>query len=209
VVAVDSPRLEAATFVSVEDRAGARAVADHLTALGHRRVALIVPTLVPDGRVGRVDQERRQATAYHVDRERLEGLRQGLEAAGIDWRDVPIEEGENRQEAGAAAARTLLAEAPPPTALIATTDQLALGAIRGVRALDLKVPADVSVVGFDDIPEAARSQPPLTTVRQPHVDKGALAGDRLFALLDGSPAPDTLLPVELVVRESTGPAPAS
>jgi DNA-binding LacI/PurR family transcriptional regulator len=122
---------------------------------------------------------------------------------------MPIEERSNTQEAGAAAARSLLAETPRPTALVATTDQLALGAVRGARQLGIELPADLSVVGFDDIPEAARSHPPLTTVRQPLVGKGSLAGDRLFALLDGSAAPDAVLPVELVVRESTAPAPAS
>jgi LacI family transcriptional regulator len=66
----------------------------------------------------------------------------------------------------------------------------------------------VSVTGFDDIAEAVRAQPPLTTVRQPLVEKGALAGDRLLALLDGAAAPDVVLPVELVARGSTGPAPA-
>jgi DNA-binding LacI/PurR family transcriptional regulator len=207
VVAVDAPRLGAATFVGVDDRAGARAAAEHLAALGHRRVAVIVPTLVLDGRQGRVDEQRLQANSYHVDRERLAGLRRGLEAAGIPWEQVPIEERSNDQEAGAAAARSLLAEAPRPTALVATTDQLALGALHGVRELGLESPADVSVVGFDDIPEAARSQPPLTTVRQPLVDKGTMAGDRLFQLLEESAAPDTVLPVELKVRESTGPAP--
>jgi DNA-binding LacI/PurR family transcriptional regulator len=208
LVVVDAPRLEAATFVGVDDRAGARAVADHLAALGHRRLAVIVPTLVLDGREGRVDEERLRAAAYHVDRERLEGLRQGFEAAGIPWAAVLIEERSNTQEAGIDAARSLLSEAQPPTAIVATTDQLALGALRGARDLGLEPPADVSVVGFDDIPEASRAQPPLTTVRQPLVGKGTLAGDRLFALLDGAAAPDAVLPVELVVRESTAPAPA-
>jgi DNA-binding LacI/PurR family transcriptional regulator len=207
VVVVDAPRADTATFVGVNDRGGARAVAEHLAALGHRRVAIIVPTLVLDGRQGRVDEERLRAAAYHVDRERLEGLREGLEAAGKPWREVLIEERDNTQEAGAAAARALLAEAQRPTAIVATTDQLALGVLRGARELGLELPADLSVVGFDDIPEAARSQPPLTTVRQPLVGKGALAGERLFALLEGKPAPDAVLPVELVVRESTGPAP--
>jgi DNA-binding LacI/PurR family transcriptional regulator len=170
-------------------------------------VAVIVPTLVLDGREGRVDEERLQAASYHVDRERLAGLREGLDAAGVRWQEVLIEERSNSQDAGAAAARALLAESPRPTALVATTDQLALGAIRGVREAGLELPADVSVVGFDDIPEAARSRPSLTTVRQPLVGKGTLAGDRLFALLDGAPAPDAVLPVQLVVRESTGPAP--
>jgi DNA-binding LacI/PurR family transcriptional regulator len=207
VVAVDSPRLEETTFVGVDDRAGARAAAEHLVALGHRRVALIVAPLALDGREGRVDEERLRAVFYHVDRERLAGLREGLEAAGIPWQAVMIEERPNTQEAGAAAASSLLAETPRPTALLATTDQLALGAVRGARDLGLELPADLSVVGFDDIPEAARSQPPLTTVRQPLVGKGIVAGDRLLALLDGSAAPDAVLPVELVVRQSTGPPP--
>jgi DNA-binding LacI/PurR family transcriptional regulator len=207
-VVVDAPRLDAATFVGVDDRAGARAVADHLAVLGHRRLAVIVPTLVLDGREGRVDGERLRAAAYHVDRERLEGLRQGLEAAGIPWGEVLIEERSNTQEAGMEAARSLLTETQRPTAVVATTDQLALGALRGARELGLEPPADVSVVGFDDIPEASRAQPPLTTVRQPLVGKGTVAGDRLFTLLDGTAAPDTVLPVELVVRESTAPAPA-
>ena len=209
LVVVDAPRLEAATFVGVDDRTGARAVADHLAALGHRRLAIIVPTLVLDGREGRVDEERLRAAAYHVDRERLEGLRQGLEAAGIPWGEVLIEERDNTQEAGIEAARSLFTEAQRPTAVVATTDQLALGALRGARDLGLEPPVDVSVVGFDDIPEASRAQPPLTTVRQPLVGKGTVAGDRLFALLDGTAAPDVVLPVELVVRESTAPAPAA
>jgi DNA-binding LacI/PurR family transcriptional regulator len=205
VVLVDGPRVSATTFVGIDDRGGARAVAEHLIGLGHRRLAIIVPTLVFDGREGRVDEERLREAAYHNDRERLAGVREGLEAAGIGWEAVMIEERSNSQEAGAAAAQSLLAETPRPTAIVATTDQLALGAIRGARELGLEVPTELSVAGFDDIPEAARSRPPLTTVRQPHVGKGTLAGDRLFELLDGSEAPDTVLPVELVVRESTTP----
>ena len=208
LVVVDAPRLQSATFVGVDDRAGARAVAEHLVALGHRRLAVVVPTLVLDGRQGRVDDDRLRSAAYHVDRERLDGLRAGLDAAGVPLQELAIEERSNTQEAGAAAARSLLAETPRPTAVVATTDQLALGVLRGARELGLDVPADLSVAGFDDIPEAGRSEPPLTTVRQPLVEKGRLAGDRLFALLGGSTAVDTVLPVELVARGTTGPAPA-
>jgi DNA-binding LacI/PurR family transcriptional regulator len=209
VVVVDGPRVTAATFVGLDDRGGGRAVAENLVALGHQRLAVIVPTLVFDGREGRVDDARLSAASYHNDRERLAGLRQGLEAAGIPWQKVLIEERSNSQEAGAEAARSLLTETPRPTALVATTDQLALGAVRSARELGLDVPADLSVTGFDDIPEAARAQPSLTTVRQPLVGKGTIAGDRLFELLEGGKAPDALLPVELVVRDSTAPPPAS
>jgi DNA-binding LacI/PurR family transcriptional regulator len=206
---VDGPRANATTFVGLDDRGGARAVAEHLVGLGHRRLAVIVPTLVFDGREGRVDERRLRKASYYNDRERLAGVREALEAAAISWDEVLIEERANRQDAGAAAARSLLAETPRPTALIAMSDQLALGAIRGARELGLEVPTDLSVAGFDDIPEAAQSQPPLTTVRQPLVDKGLLAGDRLFELLAGSEPPDAVLPVQLVARGSTGPAPVS
>jgi DNA-binding LacI/PurR family transcriptional regulator len=209
VVVVDGPLMKTTTFVGVDDRGGAREVAEQLIALGHRRLAVIVPTLKLDGREGRVDEERLRAASYHNDRERLAGVREGLEAAGVPWQEVLIEERSNSHEAGAAAARSLLAETPRPAALVATTDQLALGAVRAAGELGLGVPTDLSVAGFDDIPEASRSQPPLTTVRQPLVGKGTLAGDRLFELLDGSDPPDTVLPVELVVRDSTGPAPGS
>jgi DNA-binding LacI/PurR family transcriptional regulator len=209
VVVVDGPQVTGTTFVGVDDRGGARAATEHLVTLGHRRVAVIVPTLVFDGREGRVDESRLHAAAYYNDRERLAGVREALEAADIGWAGVLIEERSNRREAGADAVRSLLAETPRPTAIVATTDQLALGAMEGAHELGLDVPADLSVVGFDDIPEARRSQPALTTVRQPLVAKGTLAGDRLFDLLGGSERRDTVLPVELVVRDSTGPAPAS
>ena len=209
VVGVDGPRVGATTFVGLDDRGGARAVAEHLVELGHRRLAVIVPTLVQDGREGRVNEQRLRKAAYYNDRERLAGVREALEAAQLSWDEVLIEERANRRDAGAAAARALLTETPRPTAILAMSDQLALGAIQGARELGLEVPGNLSVGGFDDIPEAAHSQPPLTTVRQPLVDKGLLAGDRLFKLIDGSEPPDAVLPVQLVVRESTGPAPAA
>ena len=95
---------------------------------------------------------------------------------------------------------------PRPTALLAISDQLAFGAIEAAREMGLSVPGDLSVVGFDDVPEAARSNPPLTTVHQDHVEKGLLAGRLLVARLGGEEpeAPNTLR-TRLVVRESTAP----
>jgi DNA-binding LacI/PurR family transcriptional regulator len=94
--------------------------------------------------------------------------------------------------------------APRPTAVLATSDQLAFGAIEAATEMGLSVPGDLSVVGFDDVPEAARSNPPLTTVHQDHVEKGLLAGRLLVARLGGEEpeAPKTLR-TRLVVREST------
>lgn len=202
-VVVDEPRIEGATFVGIEDRRGARLVAEHVAELGHRRAAVLVPTLIPDGRRGLVTPERMRDAAYHVDRDRLTGLREGFEDAGVSWDDTPVYECDNRQGAGAAAAAELLRTDPRPTALLATTDELALGALHGARERGLSVPDEVSVTGFDDVPEASRSEPPLTTVRQPLVEKGIVAGRLLFELLDGGAPREELLPVELVVRGST------
>jgi DNA-binding LacI/PurR family transcriptional regulator len=206
-VVVDEPRVEGATIVGVEDRAGTRMLGDHLTGLGHRRVGVIVPSLVPDRRHGFVDAARLKAAAYHVDRERLAGIEDSLSKAGIAWEDVLVYECDNREPAGAAAARELLRRDTRPTAIMATTDQLALGAIRGAHELGLEVPADVSVTGFDDIHEAPLADPPLTTVRQPLTEKGSIAGGLLLELVEGGHPDDVTIPVELRVRESTGPPP--
>jgi DNA-binding LacI/PurR family transcriptional regulator len=205
MVTVDAPRLSGVPFVGIDDRGGMRSVGEHLVGLGHRRFGILVPTLVLDGREGAVGPERLARAAYEVDRNRIAGLRDALDDAGIAWDTVLIQERAQRQEAGAAGADALLDADPSPTAIVATTDELALGALRGAQARGLDVPGDVSIAGFDDIPDAARAHPPLTTLRQPLVEKGRVAGG---ALLDGSNQ-DVLLPVELVARESTGRAPTS
>ncbi len=135
---------------------------------------------------------RRVAVVCEPDRygERLAGYREALDAAGADWA---------RHELPAA-----LAAEPRPTAILAATDRLALGAIDAARATGLRVPEDVSVVGFDDAPGAAASLPALTTIHQPLLEKGEIAG----RLLTAAPTEHTaILPVELVVRGSTAPPP--
>jgi DNA-binding LacI/PurR family transcriptional regulator len=100
----------------------------------------------------------------------------------------------------------LLSREPRPTAILALSDQLALGVFEAAKKMGLSIPGDLSVVGFDDVPEASRTEPALTTVYQPHVEKGLVAGRMLVAQLRGeeprSPEP---LPTRLVVRGSTAP----
>jgi DNA-binding LacI/PurR family transcriptional regulator len=178
LVVVDGPHLDGHAFVGVDDRLGARLAVEHLLELGHRRFALLT-----------------ERPLHHL--ERLGGYRDALEAAGIAWESVP------RHELGGA--REALAADPRPTALIAATDQLALGALEAAHEAGLRVPEDVSVVGFDDIPAARWARPGLTTVRQPLLEKGEIAG-RLLA--GGASDREVILPVELVRRGSTAP-PAS
>jgi DNA-binding LacI/PurR family transcriptional regulator len=206
LVVVDEPRIEGHAFVGIEDRRGASLAAEHLLALGHRRFALLIDPTQLDGYSGPLTAERERAAPSVTIIERLGGYRDTLEAAGIEWAAVPrFELPANVPEWGLEGGRLALAADPRPTALIAATDQLALGAIEAAREAGLRVPEDLSVVGFDDVPGAAWSRPGLTTVRQPLFEKGEVAG----RLLTEHAAPrDVILPVELVVRGSTAAPPA-
>jgi DNA-binding LacI/PurR family transcriptional regulator len=206
VVVVDEPRLPGRSYIGVDDRGGARRAAEHLVEHGHRRFGVISLRVIDDDHPGgRLDPERYAAVAYSITRQRLEGYREGLEAGGIDWSTVPVEEQPaSSAAAGTVAARALLAEDPRPTAILASSDLLAFGVLGAARELGIEVPAELSVVGFDDVPGAAYSAPPLTTVRQPLEEKGAAAG-RVVLERPVEPV-EVLLPTELVVRQSSGRA---
>ena len=191
--------------VSVDDGGGARVAAEHLVGLGHRRIAVVTFELAPQPVGGLAGPDRQAQTAFRSTRLRLDGYRDAVESVGVPWQDVPVYEcPENLPEEGERAARILLGMRPRPTAILAISDQLAFGVLEAARGMGLSVPGDLSVVGYDDVPEAARANPPLTTVNQPHVEKGLLAGRLLVARLGGGeaegPGP---LPTRLVVRGST------
>ena len=177
-------------LVAGDDRRGAALVAEHLLGLGHRRIAYI-------DALGRASSLRR-----------LHGFRHALELARCPLDDslvMSTGEGANDGELGAF---RLLTREPRPTAIFCYDDMTALGALRAVRALNLRAPEDVSVVGFDDIPIAAYLEPPLTTVRQPMHQIGERAVRMLVELLRGEDPPGRVtMPGELVVRASSGPAP--
>jgi DNA-binding LacI/PurR family transcriptional regulator len=206
LVVVDGPPRPGAGHVGVDDRGGATLAARHLLELGHRRLGVVSAPLSPDRYEGPADQERQAAAAYQVIRERLLGYRAAVEAAGLDWGAVPVEERRPYgQEAGRRAATALLDRADRPTALLAMSDELAFGAMRAAEELGIAVPEELSVVGFDDTPPAELARPALTTVHQPHHDKGVAAAEWLLDP-DARPA-SQILPVELVVRSSTAPPP--
>ncbi|HEX5849686.1 MAG TPA: LacI family DNA-binding transcriptional regulator [Rubrobacter sp.] len=194
-------------IVRVDDEGGARAAAEHLTGLGHRRVAVVTFELAPSPEGGLADLERQAQTSFRPTRSRLDGYKKGLGNAGVRWEDVPVYEcPENVPAEGARAARFLLSMDPRPTAILAASDQLAFGVMEAAKDMGLSVPGDFSVVGFDDVPEAARSDPQLTTVHQDHVAKGLLAGRMLVARLEGEePEAPAVLPTHLVQRASTAP----
>jgi len=207
VVVVDQPYREGVPFVGVDDEAAARMAADHFIRLGHVGFAVVSFALSPDVRDGIADPARQEGAAFRVSRLRLRGYRAALEGAGLPWSEVPVYECPgNSREFGRRAAGELLSPGHGPTAILATSDQLALGIIAWATERGLSVPEDVSVVGFDDIPAAAGASPPLTTVRQDHAEKGLLAGRMLISQLRKEDGPGAgPLATNLVVRGSTSP----
>jgi DNA-binding LacI/PurR family transcriptional regulator len=205
MVVVDQPATGGTARVELDDFGGTQSAGRYLTELGHRDFGVISLTLQPDGRTGPAAPERRTGSPFRVTRERLSGYMDALTSVGIAPEAVPVwEAATSDREHGRTAARWLLQLSPRPTALLCMSDELALGALQGARDAGLSVPQDVSVVGFDDTPPAGVADPPLTTVRQPLVEKGRLAGELALTLLDGGrPSRPVRLDVELVVRASS------
>jgi DNA-binding LacI/PurR family transcriptional regulator len=187
--------------VNIDDEGAARAVAEHLVALGHRSFGIAMNE--EDG--GDTGPEAQERAVYFVEAARLAGWRAAIEAAGIAWDQVPVAGGTSYgRTGGRLAGAKLLDRADRPTAILAISDVVALGVLDAAAERGIAVPGDLSVAGFDDVPEAARATPALTTVSQPHQRKGTEA---VRLLLADDPAHNVLLPTELVVRASTGPAP--
>ena len=207
-VVVDQPFKEGVPFVGVDDEAAARTAAEHLLHLGHERFAIASFALSPGGRDGIANPVRQEQAAFRVSRLRLQGYRAALEDAGLLWSKVPVYECPgSSKEFGQRAAEALLSPEHRPTAILASSDQLALGVIAWATERGLSVPEDVCVVGFDDIPAAASANPPITTVHQDHAEKGLLAGRMLISQLRKEDCPNAAGPLaaSLVVRGSTSP----
>jgi DNA-binding LacI/PurR family transcriptional regulator len=208
LVYVDQDPVAGISSVNVDDRGGARAAAQHLVGLGHRRVAIL--NTVVEGTPGIVEDPLAEARG-HPPRQRMLGWLDALQAAGIQ--PTVAQTRNEGADHSRLAARALLAVEPRPTAVLCFSDVLALEVIRVARELGMKVPEHLSVIGFDDSPAARNSQPALTTVRQDIAAKGRLASDALTAAIEsarsGAPARvrHRVLPTELVVRDSTA-APA-
>jgi LacI family transcriptional regulator len=184
-----SPALEAPT-IGAANWSGGLAATEHLLSLGHRRIGLIAgpPRLL-------------------CSRARFDGYRAALEAAGLSVDDTLVVPGDFRPESGFTGCTALLDLPEPPTAVFAASDQMALGAIEALRRRGHRAPEDMSVVGFDDLPEVRWSAPPLTTVRQTLADMGKLAVRTVLSLARGErpDSPRVELGTELVVRSSTAP----
>jgi LacI family transcriptional regulator len=181
------------TVITSDNRAGMRMAAEHLISLGHRRMAYV-----------------RGLGGITADQPRVEGFLEACREAGIPASDLIELRGDAQFAGGERAVAELLAAGTDVTAIACHNDITAIGALRALRAARVRVPADISVVGCDDIAAASWVVPALTTIAQQKAEMGRMAVERLLAMLDagdGGIAPETIrVPMVLQVRESTGPA---
>jgi LacI family transcriptional regulator len=178
-------------MVDIDNRAATRAMIDYLIGLGHRRIAYISDA----------------PFAYMSAADRLAGYRLAMRRHGQTPDERLIREGNFTSESGYVAMQTILdGRWEPPSAVFVASDALAFGAMKAIRERRLRIPADISVAGFDDVPLAAFASPPLTTVRFPGLEGGIRAGEILMDLLDGKIRPGyrETLKARLTIRESTG-----
>jgi len=191
VVVLDPRRLDVnLPRVTVDNYGGVRAGTHHLLEAGHRRIAYIR---------GEEDHESTDA--------RYRGYADAMRLAGIQL-DPALVASSNFNHQGGVHAATHLLTTQRPTAIVAGADPIAFGALDAARALGLSIPDDLSIVGFDDLPQAGHSVPPLTTVRQPLHEMGRAGTRALLSLIARQPlaTDDIRLATKLVVRATTAPA---
>ncbi|MBA2955208.1 substrate-binding domain-containing protein [Nocardioides sp. MAH-18] len=188
MVAIDHVGRPGIAEVHVDDRGGARLAAEHLLTLGHRRIGIVTLETKPESQ-------------NYPARERMLGWQDALAAAGVD--PVVVATAYQPPRAAYDAALSLLDRPDRPTGVVCFSDAFAFATIRAAESLGLRVPQDLSVVGFDDSVLAASSRPPLTTVHQEVPAKGRAAVEAIAELMDGRQPEPVMLPTTLVVREST------
>jgi LacI family transcriptional regulator len=176
--------LERQSWVDVDNFGGLVAATKHLIALGHSKIAHLSGAHTGQASV-----------------QRLEGFKTTMQAANLEVRADLIWDGDFTELGGYRAARRVLESGLEFTAIAAASDEMAIGAIAALEDAGKRIPWDVSVVGFDDLPVAARAG--LTTIRQPIFDVGARAADLLLERMSGKPASSALISTDLVVRRST------
>ncbi|QMV42301.1 LacI family DNA-binding transcriptional regulator [Cohnella cholangitidis] len=180
-----------AGFISSDNEEAVQRVMQYLVGLQHRRISFISGN-----------------KESYANRFRLEGYRAGLAEAGLPYRGDYVAEGDYTREAGYRGMKELLALSDPPTAVVCCSDMSAIGAMEAITEAGLSVPGDISVVGFDDIELASYVRPALTTVRQDRITIGRKSIEMLDELINDAELapPETIVPTELIVRDSCGPA---
>ncbi|WP_409488239.1 LacI family DNA-binding transcriptional regulator [Pseudomonas promysalinigenes] len=203
-VVIDSPRLEGIHYVGIDDRQAAIDQMEHIIGLGHRKIGVLVERLLPDGKKGVVNRARFKASTEMIVRERLTAYVDAAQKHGIGFDELVIVEAGGFTDAlGREAALTLLKRGV--SAIVASSDVMALASLSQAKEMGMSVPEQLSVIGFDDIPEAGIRE--LTTIRQPLIEKGEWAARLLLEELESREPIDPKVKIfetALVIRSSTG-----
>jgi DNA-binding LacI/PurR family transcriptional regulator len=205
VVVVDQPKnLSGVSRVGINDRAAMRELADYVLGLGHREIGLLTMRLGRDRRQDLVDAERLKSTTFDVQRERILGVWDAMKAVGVDPDSLTVVESyDHLSTSGGDAAKVAMEANPRITALMCTADILALSAMDYFRAHGIYVPGQITLTGFDGVPDAISRG--LTTVAQPSLQKGHRAGELLLnPPRSGLPVVE-LLDTELIRGRTSGP----
>ena len=193
VVTLES-NIEGFNSFSIDNVAASQLATQHLINLGHKRIGIIM---------GGEDFSGMHNTMREL---RYKGYKQALEIAGLQTNPTLQNTGNDIYEGGAEAMQNLMSIADPPTAVYAVTDEMAIGALKTIRSMNLRVPEDISIIGFDD--NDISEQVGLTTIKQPVTSYGELAAERVIELLLEDNPPEVKhieLEYKLIIRSSTGP----
>jgi DNA-binding LacI/PurR family transcriptional regulator len=194
-VAIDGRSGGEFPVVGIDDCSAAAGIMEHVLDLGHVEIAIIG-----------FGPEPLLSTGSHVTSERLKGYHAAIKAAGHEMSEsIQYFTAKPSLDGGRAAARQILSETRRPTAVVAMSDIIAIGAMGFFQAHGISVPRDITVVGFDDIPETHLVRPGLTTVSQPGYEKGLVAADALVTMINGDqPEAHIVLVAQLSLRDSSG-----
>lgn len=196
-VTIDGEESSSTINIGIDHRAAAQQIMEHVLSLGVRRIAIL--SLEPESKPSEPGH------SSIVVQQRLEGFQRALEGSGLSLRDprVSIQSCRGSSEAGYQRAKSLLSGAQMPLAVVAMSDIAAIGALVAAKELGLRIPEEIAVAGFDDIPEAALVTPSLTTVHQPGREKGMEAASMVVKMLESGGGSHIRLPHNLIIREST------
>ena len=178
--------------VTIDNILAAQKVVDYLVSLGHTRIGCLTGL---------------RENPHTI--ERLVGFKRALENAGLEYDEQYVIEGDFTLGSGQDSAQQIMRRPKPPTAIFCMSDQMAMGAIQALQAQGIKIPQQMSIVGFDNIPYAEFWHPSITTVSQPADEIGKRAVDMLVAMIEGQELTleSKILPTQLIVRDSSGAAP--
>lgn len=204
LVGVEGPHAPDVPLVDIDNHGATVELTQHLLALGHRRIGAVTLPLRPGGHRGWLQKSRRATATFANCADRLRGVEDALGRPVTAWETASglVEEGQRGGQGllDVDAGRR-------PTAIIAQSDLLAVGVIQAARDLGLRIPDDLSVVGFDGIDTPWLGQLRLTTVEQPMTEKGRAAGRMVLESIGGTPPASVQMPTRLRVGTSSGPAP--